>query len=61
MVQAITRKPKEPGFIGPEMKYKNVIFDTLKICDRGYVKKTIDRISFQVFDDTEFNRWFVIY
>ena len=31
MVQAITRQPKDAKFIGPDMKYKSVIFDTLQI------------------------------
>ena len=51
MVQAITRKPKEPGFIGPEMRYKNVIFDTLKILtfDTTLVQDTVKNLVKQTY------------
>ena len=31
MVQAITREPKDNSFIGPDLKYRSVVLDTLKI------------------------------
>ena len=51
MVQAITRKPKEPGFIGPEMRYKSVIFDTLKILtfDTTLVQDTVKNLVKQTY------------
>ena len=51
MVQAITRKPKDPSFIGPEMRYKNVIFDTLKILtfDTTLVQDTVKNLVKQTF------------
>ncbi len=51
VVQAITREPKDPSFIGPEMKYKNVIFDTLKILtfDTTIVQDTIKNLVKQTF------------
>ena len=51
MVQAITRKPKDPTFIGPDMKYKNVIFDTLKILtfDTTIVQDTIKNLVKQTY------------
>lgn len=51
IVQAITRKPKDPGFIGPDMKYKNVIFDTLKILtfDTTIVQDTIKNLVKQTY------------
>ena len=51
MVQAITREPKEPTFIGPEMKYKNVIFDTLKILtfDTTLVQDTVKNLVKQTY------------
>ena len=51
MVQAITREPKNPSFIGPEMKYRNVIFDTLKILtfDTTLVQDTIKNLVRQTY------------
>lgn len=51
VVQAITRKPQNPAFIGPEMKYKNVIFDTLKILtfDTTLVQDTVKNLVKQTY------------
>ena len=51
MVQAITREPKDPSFIGPDMKYKSVIFDTLKILtfDTTLVQDTIKNLVKQTY------------
>ena len=51
MVQAITRQPKDPSFIGPDMKYKNVIFDTLKILtfDTTLVQDTLKNLVKQTY------------
>ncbi len=51
MVQAITRKPKEPSFIGPEMRYKSVIFDTLKILtfDTTLIQDTVKNLVKQTY------------
>ena len=51
VVQAITRKPQDPTFIGPEMKYKNVIFDTLKILtfDTTLVQDTVKNLVKQTY------------
>jgi len=51
MVQAITRKPKDPSFIGPDMKYKSVIFDTLKILtfDTTIVQDTLKNLVRQTY------------
>ena len=51
MVQAITRAPKDPSFIGPDMKYNNVIFDTLKILtfDTTLVQDTIKNLVKQTY------------
>ena len=51
VVQAITRKPQSPAFIGPEMKYKNVIFDTLKILtfDTTLVLDTVKNLVKQTY------------
>ncbi len=51
MVQAITRKPKDPSFIGPDMKYKSVIFDTLKILtfDTTLVQDTVKNLIKQTY------------
>ena len=51
MVQAITRKPKDPKFIGPDMKYKSVIFDTLKILtfDTTLIQDTVKNLVRQTF------------
>ena len=51
MVQAITRKPREPGFIGPEMKYRNVVFDTLKILtfDTTLIQDTVKNLVKQTY------------
>ena len=51
MVQAITRQPKDASFIGPDMKYKNVIFDTLKILtfDTTFVRDTLKNLVKQTY------------
>ena len=51
MVQAITREPKEDGFIGPDLKYRSVIFDTLKILtfDTTLVQDTIKNLVKQTY------------
>tara|TARA_B100000214_G_scaffold370567_1_gene345429 strand:- start:47 stop:1498 length:1452 start_codon:yes stop_codon:yes gene_type:complete len=51
MVQAITREPKDPSFIGPDLKYKNVIFDTLKILtfDTTLVQDTVKNLVKQTY------------
>ena len=51
MVQAITRTPKDPKFIGPDMKYKSVIFDTLKILtfDTTLIQDTVKNLVKQTF------------
>ena len=51
VVKAITAKPKEPGFIGPEMKYRTVVFDTLKILtfDTTIVQDTIKNLVKQTY------------
>ena len=51
MVQAITREPKESSFIGPDMKYRNVIFDTLKILtfDTTLIQDTIKNLVKQTY------------
>tara|TARA_Y100001970_G_scaffold197739_1_gene240536 strand:- start:468 stop:1916 length:1449 start_codon:yes stop_codon:yes gene_type:complete len=51
MVQAITREPKDPSFIGPEMQYNNVVFDTLKILtfDTTLVQDTIKNLVKQTY------------
>ena len=51
MVQAITRQPKDPKFIGPDMKYKSVIFDTLKILtfDTTLIQDTVKNLVKQTF------------
>ena len=51
MVQAITREPKDPSFIGPDMKYKSVIFDTLKILtfDTTLVQDTVKNLVKQTY------------
>ena len=51
MVQAITREPKAASFIGPDMKYKSVIFDTLKILtfDTTLVQDTIKNLVKQTY------------
>ena len=42
----ITRQPKDPKFIGPDMKYKSVIFDTLKILtfDTTLIQDTVKNL-----------------
>ena len=51
VVQAITREPKNTDFIGPDMKYKSVIFDTLKILtfDTTLVQDTVKNLVKQTF------------
>ncbi len=51
MIQAITRKPKDAKFIGPDMKYKSVIFDTLKILtfDTTLVQDTVRNLVKQTY------------
>ncbi len=51
MVQAITQKPRDPNFVGPEMKYRSVIFDTLKILtfDTTLVQDTVKNLVRQTY------------
>ena len=51
VVQAITAKPTDPKFIGPEMKYRSVVFDTLKILtfDTTLVQDTIKNLVKQTY------------
>ena len=51
MVQAITQKPRDPNFVGPEMKYRSVIFDTLKILtfDTTLVQETVKNLVRQTY------------
>ena len=51
MVQAITRTPKDAKFIGPDMKYKSVVFDTLKILtfDTTLVQDTVKNLVKQTY------------
>ncbi len=51
MVQAITRSPKDASFIGPDLTYKNVIFDTLKILtfDTTLVQDTVKNLVKQTY------------
>ena len=61
VVQAITAQPKSPSFIGPEMKYRSVVFDTLKILTfdttlvqdtlRNLVKQTYVKYDTSVIED----------
>ena len=61
VVQAITAKPKDENFIGPEMKYRSVVFDTLKILTfdttlvqdtmRNLVKQTYVKYDTSVIDN----------
>jgi len=43
VVKSILNRPKNPNFVGPELKYKSVIFDTLKILsfDTLMIKDTV--------------------
>jgi DNA-binding MarR family transcriptional regulator len=51
MVQAITRQPKDNNFIGPDLKYRSVVFDTLKILtfDTTLVQDTIKNLVKQTY------------
>lgn len=51
MVQAITQKPRDPNFVGPEMRYRSVIFDTLKILtfDTTLVHDTVKNLVRQTY------------
>jgi antitoxin component YwqK of YwqJK toxin-antitoxin module len=51
MVQAITREPKDNDFIGPDLKYRSVVFDTLKILtfDTTLVQDTIKNLVKQTY------------
>jgi DNA-binding MarR family transcriptional regulator len=51
MVRAITRAPKGQNFIGPDLKYKSVIFDTLKILtfDTTLIQDTIKNLVKQTY------------
>ena len=51
MVRAITRAPKGQDFIGPDLKYRSVIFDTLKILtfDTTLVQDTIKNLVKQTY------------
>ena len=51
MVQAITAQPKSPNFVGPEMKYRSVVFDTLKILtfDTTLVQDTLRNLVKQTY------------
>ena len=61
VVQAITAQPKSPNFVGPEMKYRSVVFDTLKILTfdttlvqdtlRNLVKQTYVKYDTSVIED----------
>ncbi len=51
VVKAITRGPKSTDFIGPDMQYKSVVFDTLKILtfDTTLVQDTVKNLVKQTF------------
>lgn len=51
MVRAITRAPKNQNFIGPDLKYKTVIFDTLKILtfDTTLIQDTVKNLVKQTY------------
>jgi hypothetical protein len=51
MVQAITRQPKDNDFIGPDLKYRSVIFDTLKILtfDTTLIQDTVKNLVRQTY------------
>ena len=51
MVQAITKQPTDTQFIGPEMKYRSVIFDTLKILtfDTTLIQDTVKNLVRQTY------------
>jgi len=51
MVKAITRQPKDNAFIGPDLKYRSVIFDTLKILtfDTTLIQDTVKNLVKQTY------------